>query len=199
MDKKDRIVITGTWPSEWKTVGDLIARVVAEPDASGPPVQLRQTFGECEIEQYESSYNPDLREIEQYRAFCNAWELWIRSSNAQYMRFRFIAEPGACEDFEGEIDCVEDLMCEKNCFECTEGSYPLVGKPLTIKDKNGQAVVRWYTEKIPRILKYEVNGVAEKRGKVSVKAEDLIDPARLVRFVRLTGLEVNKREKEDRQ
>lgn len=163
--------------------------------------QLRQTFSECRLEKFDLDVDLHLGYLEQYRAFSQGWELWIRNVNSRKFVFRFM-----CKDYSWTPLAIDTL--KKKGFSNVSASelqerkilrkYPLWGKSLAAKTGQGLNKDGWYTKRIPQIIMYPTDcpdDLKEKR--VFLEVEEFTGPdgtVDLVRYSRLAvrALEVKK-------
>jgi len=176
-------IITGTWGSDNKeTIGAFTETVGLKP--VDETYQLNQTISRCCIVSYDPGFSPDIKYLEQYRAFCGNWELWIRKINSQEMRFRFILNGST-------LSSDKELSLRKEGFKIDSKDalvqvlkFPLWGEPLSLNGKKG-----WYTEQIPQILYYPIEFDKDTE-RAYLKVENMLCEDGIVELVRYTGLEV---------
>jgi hypothetical protein len=176
--------ITGLWDKE--TIVSFLESIALQID-SKKIYQLNQTFSECSIEFFKPEYSPDIKYLEQYRAFCIDWELWIRNINSQEMRFRFILKGNTLSSDKINSLKTVGFNIDNKTTLVQEQKFPLWGKPLLFNDKKG-----WYTEQIPQILNYPVYLPEDTKNKrVYLKVENMLREDGTVDIVRYVGMEVS--------
>lgn len=186
-------IIAGIWPENF-FVSDFLDCAGMDADANSQnKFQLFQTYSECGLEYFKPDTLPDSKYLEQYRAFCQEWEMWIRNKNSKELRFRFICKKkqSAKEVIEklSEKGCTSANNISVNSIEVIEDKYPLWGKPLEKGEYNPEG---WYTERIPQIIKYPVKfpekPIVDK--KVFLFVENFVKEDGSVELVRYVGLDV---------
>ena len=177
MTATNPIVVTGAWP-DGKTVKDFFTDL----DLTIPKeaYQLFQTWSECRLERFNPDTELDPKYIDQYRAFCPIWELWIRNINAKELRFRLISAINV-----DEIKIVRDgFAVEKEALQNTHietVAYPLWGELL----KGEENIQGWYTQEIPKVLNYPVD---KPWNEVAVEVENFMRPDGTVEMARYCSL-----------
>ena len=179
--KNSYFAITGRWP-ENKKVKEFFNIAGIENDFG---YQLFQTYSQCCIEKLNIDTNIDIKMLEQYRAFCPNWELWIRNINAKKLLFRFIGNKNIIklvddkkffQDYQDQTESIKNLLIQVV-------SYPLWGEALSkdlSKEKTG-----WFTNIIPQIIQYPVE---KKWNKVALNTDNFMDKDGIIKLVRFKGL-----------
>lgn len=162
--KGNYIFLSGVW-QEQTAIGNFLSDIIPNPVKDNLPIfQLKQTFAECELETYENDFVPDIRKLEQYRAFCEDWELWIRTVNCEEMRLRFIGrEECVCNEGLRKLQEKGVEYHNLDVFSIESAKYPLWGEPLEMEDVSGKKLSGWYTSQIPKIIEYPVSLEAKSR------------------------------------
>lgn len=192
-------VVAGKWPGKDLTPGDVINGTKESSQPVKDVFQLVQTFSKCCLDHYSPDTEIDIGQLEQYLAFCEEWELWIRNCNSESLRFRFIFQNNGAEcplDSNKVIsspDKISEYTFEDtlNCY-AEKSRYPLWGELL--KDKESGELSRWYTQRIPRILSYPLTFSDKidqsKTARVFLNVENLLGSDGTADLVRFTGLEM---------
>ncbi|OQY97699.1 MAG: hypothetical protein B6D35_14370 [Candidatus Brocadia sp. UTAMX2] len=176
--------ITGLWDGGKKRSIEEFLRLVKALPVHEKSYQLHQTWSECKLAYLDPTFQPDPRTLEQYRAFCDDWELWIRNSNSQALRFRCIIK--GINLPSDAINVSEGFTIDNAAARVQTRKYPLWGEPLLRDDTAG-----WYTEQIPQILRYPVDFPENTKNKrVYVTVEHFLRDDGTTDIVRYTGLGV---------
>jgi hypothetical protein len=173
------MILTGEWPDGKKVASFLNA---TEIKAESPTFQVHQTWSKCSLEKFQVDKAIHKKDIEQYRAFCPEWELWVRNINTSVLRFRFISSVRAdLNGFKDEGFMDVNLHDDLNNLKIETASYPLWGKLL----KGYEQLSGWYTQEIPQLLKYPVDS---NWNQVAVQVENFMRPDGTVDLVRYCSL-----------
>ena len=190
MDKIEFYILTGIWPEEFKQPGKFL-NLVLEDANSGNPFQLMQSFSRCGISEFDKDSALDFDNLEQYRAFCPDWELWLRNINSETLRFRFIGTVAPKQGENEELKKTGKLLdgkIEKEEFDVEEAAYPLWGEPIKKGKYHDEG---WYTQRIPQIIKYPVNFPENpEKKRVFLKVENMLREDGSIGMVRFLGLDV---------
>lgn len=190
MDKIEFYIVTGIWPEKYEKPEEFL-NLVLEEDNLGNAYQLTQSFSRCEITSFYKDKELELDNLEQYRAFCPNWELWLRNINSKTLRFRFIGIVAPKKDVKEKLDkagCRLDEGIKKEAFYLEKAAYPLWGEPIEKGENHCQG---WYTQRIPQIIKYPVDFPADfEKKKVFLKVENLLREDCSIDLVRYLGLDV---------
>jgi hypothetical protein len=186
-------VISGLWSIYTNTPLEFLESIGCRK-ISEDAFQLRQTFSECRLERFDRDVDLQFDKLEQYRAFSQGWELWIRNINSRKFVFRFM-----CKDCFWPPSAIDTLK-EKGFSDVSASElqnrkilrqYPLWGKPMAAKSGQDLNEDCWYTARIPQILMYPVDFPDDPEDKrVFLKVEEFTSPDGAVDLVRYCGLAV---------
>lgn len=192
MEKTEFYIVTGIWPHGHNKAEEFFTIALEENNLKNA-YQLNQSFSKCEITAFDKDSALALDDLEQYRAFCPDWELWLRNINSQILRFRFVGIAAPKEGAEkrlGEAGYQLDEGIEKETVYTEEAAYPLWGEPIE-KGENHQE--GWYTQRIPQIIQYPVDFPADiEKKRVSLKVENLLGEDGYIAIVRYMKLDVEE-------
>lgn len=182
-------LLTGKWPANPLPLeGFLECALGAEYEATG--CQLVQTCSRCALEALDKTMALGFPDIEQYRAFCNDWELWLRSLHGGVLRFRLTAKVKIQADAQHDLNNkgFDNLEVHEKDYRTVSSEYPLWGEPLPADARHKAG---WYTQRIPQIIQYPVDfPQTPKSQRVFLKAQHLMEADDSVELVRYVGLKV---------
>lgn len=172
--------------TENKSAKDVLEKIITGL-SDNSAFSLVQTISSCELMAFDPEDTLIIADIEQYRAFCPEWELWVKALNPEDIRFRCIAERSVCKPPGSNVEFDLQAIDPPPFAEMRTESYPLWGEPLISEKHNISGC--WFTERIPRLLHYPVQFPGSESGaRVYLKTENFIGMTGRVEMVRFHSL-----------